>query len=58
MSRSLLTGNVKQNSVNVNGTLAGNSYMQWDDPAAPALAQTALFYWYKKGELGVKELNL
>ncbi|MDI5553544.1 hypothetical protein MJM47_17650, partial [Salmonella enterica subsp. enterica serovar Cerro] len=28
-----LTGNVKQNSVNVNGTLKGNSYMQWTIPA-------------------------
>ena len=24
-----LTGNVKQNKVNVDGTLKGNSYMQW-----------------------------
>ena len=27
-----LTGNVKQNKVNVDGTLKGNSYMQWMIP--------------------------
>lgn len=28
-----LTGNVKQNKVNVDGTLKGNSYMQWTIPS-------------------------
>ena len=27
-----LTGNVKQNKVNVNGSLKGNSYLQWIIP--------------------------
>ncbi len=51
-----LTGNVKQNSVNVNGTLKGNSYMQWTIPGLHfALGPNSADI---KGELGVKELNL
>lgn len=51
-----LTGNVKQNKVNVDGTLKGNSYMQWMIPwlhleLGPNSAEV-------KGELGVKDLNL
>ncbi|WP_249441120.1 translocation/assembly module TamB domain-containing protein, partial [Escherichia coli] len=51
-----LTGNVKQNKVNVDGTLKGNSYMQWMIPGlhlelGPNSAEV-------KGELGVKDLNL
>ncbi|MCI1113750.1 hypothetical protein MOQ26_22310, partial [Stenotrophomonas maltophilia] len=46
-----LTGNVKQNKVNVDGTLKGNSYMQWMIPGlhlelGPNSAEV-------KGELGV-----
>ncbi|EAA2773028.1 autotransporter assembly complex protein TamB [Salmonella enterica subsp. diarizonae] len=51
-----LTGNVKQNNVNVNGTLKGNSYMQWTIPGLHlALGPNSADV---KGELGVKELNL
>ncbi|WP_348265420.1 hypothetical protein, partial [Salmonella enterica] len=51
-----LTGNVKQNSVNGNGTLKGNSYMQWTIPGLLlALAPNSADI---KGELGLKELNL
>lgn len=51
-----LTGNVKQNNVNVNGTLKGNSYMQWTIPGLHlALGPNS---GDVKGELGVKELNL
>ncbi|WP_436857986.1 autotransporter assembly complex protein TamB [Citrobacter tructae] len=51
-----LTGNVKQNKVNVDGSLKGNSYMQWTIPGlhlelGPNSAEV-------KGELGVKDLNL
>ncbi|MEN1726600.1 hypothetical protein, partial [Pseudomonas aeruginosa] len=51
-----LTGNVKQYKVNVDGTLKGNSYMQWMIPGlhlelGPNSAEV-------KGELGVKDLNL
>ena len=51
-----LTGNVKQNKVNVDGSLKGNSYMQWTIPElhlelGPNSAEV-------KGELGVKDLNL
>ncbi len=56
-ARTELTGNVKQNKVNVDGTLKGNSYIQW------------MILWLRhlelgpngaevKGELGVKDLNL
>ncbi|NDO83003.1 translocation and assembly module TamB [Citrobacter sp. NCU1] len=51
-----LTGNVKQNKLNVNGSLKGNSYLQWIIPGlhlelGPNSADV-------KGELGVKDLNL
>lgn len=51
-----ITGNVKQNKVNVDGSLKGNSYMQWTIPGlhlelGPNSADV-------KGELGVKDLNL
>ncbi|WP_142502865.1 translocation/assembly module TamB domain-containing protein [Klebsiella sp. 2680] len=51
-----ITGNVKQNKVDVNGSLQGNSYMQWKIPGlhlalGPNRADV-------KGELGVKDLNL
>lgn len=51
-----LTGNVKQNKVNVNGSLKGNSYMQWVIPGLHlALGANSAEV---KGELGVKDLNL
>lgn len=51
-----LTGNVKQNKVNVNGSLKGNSYMQWTIPGLHlALGPNSADV---KGELGVKDLNL
>lgn len=51
-----ITGNVKQNKVNVEGSLKGNSYLQWVIPGlhlqlGPNSADV-------KGELGVKDLNL
>lgn len=51
-----ITGNVKQNKVDVDGSLKGNSYLQWVIPGlhlqlGPNSAEV-------KGELGVKELNL
>ena len=51
-----ITGNVKQNKVDVNGTLHGNSYMQWMIPSLHvALGNNSVDV---KGELGVKDLNL
>ncbi|MEO3991954.1 autotransporter assembly complex protein TamB [Pseudocitrobacter cyperus] len=51
-----LTGNVKQNRVNVEGSLKGNSYMQWIIPGLHLeLGQNSADV---KGELGVKDLNL
>lgn len=51
-----ITGNVKQNKVDVDGSLKGNSYLQWVIPGlhlqlGPNSAEV-------KGELGVKDLNL
>ncbi|WP_343530048.1 autotransporter assembly complex protein TamB [Yokenella regensburgei] len=51
-----ITGNVKQNKVNVDGKLAGNSYMQWTIPGLHLeLGKNSADL---KGELGVKDLNL
>ncbi|HCW0178434.1 TPA: autotransporter assembly complex protein TamB [Citrobacter freundii] len=51
-----LTGNVKQNKVNVNGSLKGNSYLQWTIPGLHLeLGRNSANV---KGELGVKDLNL
>ncbi|MFP1461582.1 hypothetical protein ACLB1E_01625 [Escherichia coli] len=50
-----LTGNVKQNEVNVDGTLKGNSYMQWMIQLHLELGPNSAEV---KGELGVKDLNL
>lgn len=51
-----LTGNVKQNKVNVNGSLKGNSYLQWTIPGLHLeLGRNSADV---KGELGVKDLNL
>ncbi|ENC9772887.1 TPA: autotransporter assembly complex protein TamB [Citrobacter koseri] len=51
-----LTGNVKQNKVNVNGSLKGNSYMQWVIPGLHLeLGRNSADV---KGELGIKDLNL
>ncbi|MDM2944138.1 autotransporter assembly complex protein TamB [Citrobacter sp. Cm038] len=51
-----LTGNVKQNKVNVNGSLKGNSYLQWTIPDLHLeLGRNSAEV---KGELGVKDLNL
>ncbi|XNM69625.1 hypothetical protein ACLK1Y_23715 [Escherichia coli] len=51
-----ITGNVKQNKVNVDGSLRGNSYMQWTIPGLHvALGNNTADV---KGELGVKDLNL
>ncbi|MCS2152087.1 autotransporter assembly complex protein TamB [Scandinavium goeteborgense] len=51
-----LTGNVKQNKVNVDGKLSGNSYLQWKIPGLHlGLGRNSADV---KGELGVKALNL
>lgn len=51
-----LTGNVKQNKVNVAGQLKGNSYLQWVIPGLHLeLGRNSADI---KGELGVKDLNL
>jgi translocation and assembly module TamB len=51
-----LTGNVKQNKVNVEGSVKGNSYLQWVIPGLHvALGRNTADI---KGELGVKDLNL
>ncbi|MDU1457453.1 MAG: translocation and assembly module TamB, partial [Klebsiella sp.] len=51
-----ITGNVKQNKVDVSGSLQGNSYMQWKIPGLHlALGPNSADV---KGELGVKDLNL
>ncbi|AIR64973.1 autotransporter assembly complex protein TamB [Cedecea neteri] len=51
-----LAGNVKQNKVNVEGTLQGNSYMQWKVPGLHLeLGRNTVDV---KGELGEKDLNL
>lgn len=51
-----ITGNVKQNKVNVDGSLKGNSYMQWTIPGLHLeLGRNSADV---KGELGVKDLNL
>jgi translocation and assembly module TamB len=51
-----LTGNVKQNKVNVEGKLSGNSYLQWKIPGLHLeLGRNSADV---KGELGAKELNL
>ncbi len=51
-----ITGNVKNNNVNVNGSLKGNSYMQWTVPGLHLeLGRNSADV---KGELGVKALNL
>ncbi len=51
-----ITGNVKQNKVNVDGSLRGNSYLQWTIPGLHvALGNNTADI---KGELGVKDLNL
>lgn len=50
-----LIGNVKQNSVNVNGMLKGNSYMQW--MILGLYFVLGLNSVDIKGEFGVKELN-
>ena len=51
-----ITGNVKQNKVNVDGSLRGNSYMQWTIPGLHvALGNNTADV---KGELGVKDPNL
>ncbi len=51
-----LTGNVKQNKVNVEGSLKGNSYLQWVIPGLHvALGRNTADI---KGELGVKDLDL
>jgi translocation and assembly module TamB len=51
-----LTGNVKQNKVNVDGKFSGNSYLQWKIPGLHLeLGRNSAEV---KGELGVKALNL
>lgn len=51
-----LAGNVKQNTVSVDGQLKGNSYMQWMIPGLHLeLGRNKADV---KGELGVKDLNL
>lgn len=51
-----ITGNVKQNKVDVEGSLRGNSYLQWMIPGLHvALGRNSADI---KGELGVKDLNL
>ncbi|VDR30235.1 Uncharacterised protein [Raoultella terrigena] len=51
-----ITGNVKQNKVDVSGSLQGNSYMQWKIPGLHlALGPNSADV---KGELGVKDLDL
>ncbi|WBU48915.1 autotransporter assembly complex protein TamB [Kosakonia pseudosacchari] len=51
-----LNGNVKQNKVNVDGQLKGNSYLQWTIPGLHLeLGKNSADI---KGELGVKDLNL
>ncbi|KFC07214.1 YtfN family protein [Trabulsiella guamensis ATCC 49490] len=51
-----ITGNVKQNKVNAEGSLKGNSYMQWTIPGLHlVLGRNSADV---KGELGVKDLNL
>lgn len=51
-----ITGNVKQNRVDVNGTLKGNSYMQWTIPSLhAALGRNAVDV---KGSLSEKALAL
>ena len=51
-----LTGNVKQNKVNVDGKLSGNSYLQWKIPGLHLeLGRNSADV---KGELGVKDLDL
>ncbi|ALR75166.1 autotransporter assembly complex protein TamB [[Enterobacter] lignolyticus] len=51
-----LTGNVKQNKVNVEGALKGNSYLQWTIPGLHLeLGRNSADV---KGELGAKDLNL
>lgn len=51
-----LTGNVKQNKVNIKGSLKGNSYMQWVIPGLHLeLGRNSADV---KGELGIKDLNL
>ncbi|MEB4673634.1 autotransporter assembly complex protein TamB [Enterobacteriaceae bacterium G50] len=51
-----IIGNVKQNKVNVDGSLKGNSYMQWTIPGLHLeLGRNSADV---KGELGVKDLNL
>ena len=51
-----ITGNVKQNKVKVDGSLRGNSYLQWTIPGLHvALGNNTADI---KGELGVKDLNL
>ena len=51
-----IAGNVKQNKVKVDGSLRGNSYMQWTIPGLHvALGNNTADV---KGELGVKELEL
>lgn len=51
-----LSGNVKQNKVNVNGSLKGNSYLQWTIPGL--YLELGRNSAEVKGELGVKDLNL
>ncbi|ANR79859.1 translocation and assembly module TamB [Kosakonia sacchari] len=51
-----LSGNVKQNKVNFDGQLKGNSYLQWTIPGLHLeLGKNSADI---KGELGVKDLNL
>ncbi len=51
-----LSGNVKENKVNVDGQLKGNSYLQWVIPGLHlTLGKNSADI---KGELGVKDLNL
>ncbi len=51
-----ITGNVKQNRVDVNGTLKGNSYMQWNIPGLhAALGKNTVDI---KGDLSDKALAL
>lgn len=51
-----ITGNVKQNKVDVSGSLQGNSYMQWKIPGLHlALGPNSADV---KGELGSKTLTL
>ncbi|WP_039055544.1 autotransporter assembly complex protein TamB [Enterobacter sp. Bisph1] len=51
-----LSGNVKENKVNVDGQIKGNSYLQWIIPGLHlTLGKNSADI---KGELGVKDLNL